>query len=111
MEEEIKRYTEELFNEIFGSGQGTLDEFDWEDISTIIEDTAKHFYSLRPSWKPSEDPVWRIWENGACGNSDGTPIAIVKEGYTYRLVNCLGAGGEKYIMLSDLEKLPGFNED
>ena len=61
-------------------------------------------------WKPSDGPVWRIWENGACGNSDGIPIAIVKEGSTYRLVSCLGAGGEKYIMLSDLEKLPGFDK-
>ena len=54
LEAEIKRYTEEKYHETFGNGQETLDEFDWEDISTVIEDTAKHFYNLRPSWKPSE---------------------------------------------------------
>ena len=43
MEEEIKRYTEELYNEIFGNGQGTVDEFDWEDIAQTIEETAHHF--------------------------------------------------------------------
>ena len=67
--------------------------------------------SLRPSWKPSEGLVWRIWQNGACGNSDGNPIALVKTYGGYELVSCLGAGGEKYIMLSDLEKLPSFNEE
>lgn len=51
LESEIKKYTENLYNETFGNGQGTLDEFDWEDISTVIEDTAKHFYSLRPQPK------------------------------------------------------------
>lgn len=54
LDAEIKKYTENLYHETFGNGQGTLDEFDWEDISTVIEDTAKHFYNLRPSWKPSE---------------------------------------------------------
>ena len=53
---------------------------------------------------------WRIWENGACGNSKGRPIALVHRG-EYRLVDCLGVTGEKYIMLSDLEKLPGFKEN
>ena len=57
LEDEIKRYTEEKFNETFGNGQGTFDEFDWEDISTVIEDTARHFYSLRPHWKPSEEQM------------------------------------------------------
>lgn len=66
--------------------------------------------SLRPYWKPSDKPVWRIWKNGACGNSEGNPIALVKTYGGYKLVSCLGADGEKYIMLSDLEKLPGFNE-
>lgn len=57
LEAEIKKYTESLYNETFGNGQGTLDEFDWEDISTVIEDTAKHFSSFRPSWKPSEEQM------------------------------------------------------
>jgi len=29
----------------------------------------------------------------------------------YELVDALGITGEQYIMLSDLEKLPGFKED
>lgn len=57
LDAEIKKYTENLYYETFGNGQGTLDEFDWEDISTVIEDTAKHFYNLRPSWKPSEEQM------------------------------------------------------
>ena len=56
-------------------------------------------------------PRWRRWENGACGNSDNHPIAIVKRGFSYVLVTTLGIQGEHYIMLSDLEKLPGFKED
>lgn len=56
-------------------------------------------------------PRWRRWENGACGNSDNNPIAIVKRGLNYKLVSTLGIQGEQYIMLSDLEKLPGFKEE
>lgn len=57
-------------------------------------------------------PRWRKWENGACGNGRGIPIAIVKRGLNgYELVDALGIQGEQYIMLSDLEKLPGFKED
>ena len=43
LEAEIKRYTENMYNETFGNGQGTLDEFDWEDIASVIEETAHHF--------------------------------------------------------------------
>lgn len=43
LENEIKRYTEEKYKETFGNGQGTLDEFDWEDIAVTIEETAVHF--------------------------------------------------------------------
>ena len=57
LDSEIKKYTESLYNETFGKGQGTLDEFDWDDIATVIEDTAKHFYNSRPSWKPSEEQM------------------------------------------------------
>ena len=56
-------------------------------------------------------PKWRIWENGACGNSNAIPIALVKTNGSYKLASVLGITGEKYIMLSDLEKLPGFKED
>ena len=54
---EIKKYTENLYNETFGNGQGTLDEFDWDDIATVIEGTAKHFYNPQPHWKPSEEQM------------------------------------------------------
>lgn len=43
LEQEIKKFTEELYEETFGNGQNTPDEFDWEDIASVIEDTAKHF--------------------------------------------------------------------
>lgn len=55
-------------------------------------------------------PRWRKWENGACGNSDGHPIALVSGAGGIRFVSVLGATGETYIMLDDLTKLPGFNE-
>lgn len=56
-------------------------------------------------------PRWKIWSNGACGNSEGYPIALVHRGCGFNLVSTLGIDGEKYIMLSDLEKLPGFKEE
>lgn len=46
LENEIKNYTETLYHEIFGNGQGTLDEFDWEDIAQVIDETARYFYNL-----------------------------------------------------------------
>ena len=56
-------------------------------------------------------PRWKIWSNGACGNSDGYPIALVHRGCGFNLVSTLGIDGEKYIMLSDIKKLPGFKEE
>jgi len=56
-------------------------------------------------------PRWRIWENGASGNTDGHPIALVSGAGGIRFVSILGISGEKYILLSDLKKLPGFKED
>lgn len=55
-------------------------------------------------------PRWRIWRNGACGNSEGHAIALVHGAGGIYFVSCLGANGEKYIMLEDLKKLPGFND-
>jgi len=46
LENEIKDYTETLYQETFGNGQGTLDEFDWEDIVQVIDETARYFYNL-----------------------------------------------------------------
>ena len=57
-------------------------------------------------------PRWREWGNGACGNGQGIPLALVVRGLNgYELVDSLGIPGEKYIMLDELEKLPGFKED
>lgn len=56
-------------------------------------------------------PRWREWGNGAAGNSDGHPIALVSGAGGIRFVSVLGVTGEKYIMLDDLKKLPGFKED
>lgn len=56
-------------------------------------------------------PRWRRWENGAAGNSAGHPIALVSGAGGIRFVSVLGTIGEKYIMLDDLEKLPGFDNN
>ncbi len=56
-------------------------------------------------------PRWREWDNGAAGNSEGRPIALVSGAGGIRFVSVLGVTGEKYIMLDDLKKLPGFKED
>ena len=56
-------------------------------------------------------PRWRKWGNGAAGNSDGHPIALSFGAGGIRFVSVLGTTGEKYIMLDDLKKLPGFKED
>lgn len=56
-------------------------------------------------------PRWRKWVNGAAGNSDGHPIALVSGAGGIRFVSVLGITGEKYIMLDDLKKLPGFKEE
>lgn len=56
-------------------------------------------------------PRWRRWENGTAGNSAGHPIALVSGAGGIRFVSVLGTIGEKYIMLDDLEKLPGFDNN
>lgn len=56
-------------------------------------------------------PRWREWGYGACGNGDGSPLALVYRFGEFRLVSSLGIEGEKYIMLGDIEELPGFKED
>ena len=70
-----------------------------------------NLYKLGKAEALKDLPRWRKWENGACGNSDGHPIALVAGCGGIRFVSCLGTTGEKYIFLSDLKKLPGFKED
>ena len=79
----------------------------WNEFQKV----AQHFIDCGKAEALKDLPRWRKWGNGACGNSDGYPIALVSEYFGIRPVSCLGITGEKYIFLSDLEKLPGFKED
>jgi len=89
-------------------------EYDPTNVAELNEkviDLTKFYANVLRTIILKDLPKWRKWENGACGNSDGIPIAIVKRGIDYKLVSTLGIQCEQYIMLSDLEKLPGFKED
>lgn len=80
LEEEIEKYTEKLYNETFGEHIGTLDEFDWEDIlPVIIEYTARHFYNLRPSWKPNEEQMKHLKRTFDHSRMIGLPNQYVLE--------------------------------
>lgn len=83
------------------------DPLDKNDLEEILHRNAANLLAIARK----DLPRWKIWENGACGNSEGIPIALVKTTSGYRLQSCLGIPGEKYIMLTDLEELPGFNEE
>ena len=72
-----------------------------------IEETAELYVPRLKAAALKDLPRWRKWGDGACGNGQGIPIAIVKRGLNgYELVDSLGIPGEQYIMLSDLEKHP-----
>lgn len=109
----------ELAEELFASDatKTSLYKLGKAEALNEIEQDPESSYSFKRGVEYGKEealkdlPRWRKWENGACGNGQGIPIAIVKRwlgGYT--LVDALGITGEQYIMLSDLEKLPGFNE-
>ena len=98
-----------------------LSEFELKVHEILYSDKPEYSASDPESWKHAASellsiakkelekdlPRWRRWGNGACGNGQGIPIAIVKRGLnSYKLVDALGITGEQYIMLSDLEKLP-----
>ena len=53
LEKEIDAYTTEQYHKVF-DGTGTLDEFDWEDVASVIEDTAHYFYELRLNARKEE---------------------------------------------------------
>ena len=62
VEEEIKHYTEQSYHDTFNE-QGTQDEFDWDDIAMVIEDTARHF----AEWQKEQDDKalhkeWLKWK-------------------------------------------------
>ena len=94
------------------------DKFVFESACNALEIHGHHKLSkmlkaLQPRLKQKQQdklPTWRIWKNGACGNANDIPLALVESCGSYKLVSCLGIDGQKYIMLSELKKLPGFNE-
>ena len=100
---------EKMLNDIIG-------DISWERRNTTVDKDIRHYdselswlKSLRPQ-KREDLPKWKKWNNGACGNSNHIPIALVKVGCSYALTDCLGINGQEYIMLSDLEKLPKEDE-
>lgn len=76
-----------------------------------FQKVAQKFIDIGKAEALKDLPRWREWENGACGSSDGYPIALVYGAGGIRFTSVLGITGEKYIMLDDLKKLPGFKED
>lgn len=101
--EETKEMAVELLDlakqQLLQSGELLTQEHHEKLMETLCEECKKDL------------PRWREWRNGACGNSDGHPIALVAGYGGIRFVSVLGTTGEKYIMLNDLKKLPGFKDD
>ncbi len=79
----------------------------WDTFQKV----AQKFIDIGKEEALKDLPRWREWDNGAAGNSEGHPIALVSGTGGIRFVSVLGVTGEKYIMLDDLKKLPGFKED
>lgn len=79
----------------------------WDTFQKV----AQKFIDIGKAEALKDLPRWRKWRNGAAGNSDGHPIALTSGAGGFRFVSVLGITGEKYIMLDDLKKLPGFKED
>ena len=79
--------------------------------SETIKEAIRTEYEKGRAEALKDLPRWREWDNGAAGNSEGHPIALVSGAGGIRFVSVLGVTGEKYIMLDDLKKLPGFKED
>lgn len=71
---------------------------------------AKAAYNFGKAEALNDLPRWKKWGNGVAGNAEGHPIALVKGAGGLRFTSVLCATGEKYIMLDDLMKLPGFKE-
>lgn len=46
LDKEIKSFTEDLFHKVFDEDK-SQDDFDWDDIATVIEYTTKHVFELR----------------------------------------------------------------
>ena len=48
--------------------------------------------------------IWKHWKDGICGNGEGKPIYLIKNGDNYIISSCLGYECD-YIELSELDKL------
>ena len=81
----------------------------YKEMARNYKQAIEKLISMLPQ-KKEDLPKWRRWYNGACGNGNNIPIALVKVGCSYALTDCLGIIGQEYIMLSDLEKLPKEDE-
>lgn len=61
LEKEIKSFTEDLFHKVFDEDK-SQDDFDWDDIATVIEDTAKYFVELgiqQSNYNKNEEKSYR----------------------------------------------------
>lgn len=61
LEKEIKSFTEDLFHKVFDEDK-SQDDFDWDDIATVIEYTAKYFIELgiqQPNHNKNEEKSYR----------------------------------------------------
>lgn len=54
--------------------------------------------------KPRKVSIWKHWKDGICGNGEGLPIYLIRDGNTYSLSSCLGFECD-YIELSELDNL------
>lgn len=54
--------------------------------------------------QPKKVSIWKHWKNGIAGNGEGTPVYLIKDGYTYSISSCLCFECD-YIELSELDKL------
>ena len=48
-------------------------------------------------------PIWKHWKDGICGNGEGKPIYLIKDGDAYSISSVLGYECD-YIELSELDK-------
>jgi len=113
-EPELSEFEKAFLERVFHQKAEDLDEENREifreDARCVLELARKQLRQEIRAEALKDLPRWRKWESGTCGNSDGHPIALVSGAGGIRFVSVLGATGEKYIMLDDLRKLPGFNE-
>lgn len=107
--ESTKKHSAELLSLAKKELEEEIPELEFEPIEETLEYKAGYRAGKAETLK--DLPRWREWGNGAAGNSDGHPIALVSGAGGIRFVSVLSITGEKYIMLDDLKKLPGFKKE